>query len=94
MRIQFTDVPLGNTLVGYTGIDDFEHRKMFQGPVALDIKIDDQLLGTIQHQNQWPWHRFTIDTTAFAGQKREVRFEVAAENTYARTFCFSVEARR
>jgi hypothetical protein len=95
MRIAFEDVPLGKDLVGYTGIDDFENRKKSKQAVLLDISVGDRRLGTIRHQNHWPWQRFTLDTGNYAGQIRSVRFEVSpAESAFARTFCFHAEARR
>jgi hypothetical protein len=94
MRITFPKVPIGRALVGYTGIDDFENRKRSQRPVRLEVRAGDQILGSIRHENDWPWRRFSFDTAALAGKSVEVRFEVAGEGAFARTFCFSAEVRR
>ena len=94
MRVHFRGVPLGKRIVGYTGIDDFENRKRSEAPVVLGVRIDGRLAGQIAHQNQWPWRRFEVDTTAEEGKRAEVVFEVSADKAYARSFCFSAEARR
>lgn len=94
MRITFPSVPVGSTLVGYTGIDDFENRKRSQTPVLLKILIGPKVVATIQHPNDGAWPRFTVDTREHAGQTHPVSFEVTSPLAYARTFCFSAETRK
>jgi hypothetical protein len=94
MRISYPAAPLGKTLIGYTGIDDFENRKRSNAPVVLKVFIGPRLLHTIVHQNEWPWQRFTIKTQQYDGQTHPVRFEITAQKAYARTFCFSAETRQ
>ncbi len=94
MRLHFSEVPLGRSLVVYTGIDDFASRKYGKAPVDLKIFIGTRLVRTVHHQNDWPWHRVTINTEEFASQTQAVRFEVTTENAYTRTFCFTAETRR
>ncbi|MBW2731479.1 MAG: hypothetical protein JRH20_03745 [Deltaproteobacteria bacterium] len=94
LRIDFARVALGGNIVGYTGIDDFENRKKAKGPVTLTVFVGDEQVGQVLHQNQWPWQRFTIDTHRFVGRFQRVRFEISAEKTAYRHFCFHAEARR
>lgn len=94
MRLRFREVPMGRRIVGYTGIDDFENRKRSQAPVHFGVRVSGRPLFQVAHQNHWPWRRFEIDTSAEAGQRAEVIFEVSAEKAYARAFCFAAEARR
>lgn len=94
MSITFPAAALGRTLVGYTGIDDFENRKRAQAPVLLKVFAGTEPVGQVLHQNEWPWKRFTLDTDRQKGQTHAVRFEVTTPHAYARTFCFSAEARR
>ncbi len=94
LRITFPAVPIGRTLVGYTGIDDFENRKRSKKIVRLEVKAGDQILGAVRHENDWPWRRFSFDTAALVGKRAEVRFEISTEGAYARTFCFAAEVRR
>jgi len=93
LLITFANVRLGNTLVGYTGIDDFDARKASTAPVLLQTYIDNRMVSSILHQNDWPWTRFEINTSEFAGHNHRLRFEVSAEQTYKRPFCFHMEAR-
>ncbi len=95
MRLTFPEVLVGKTLVGYTGIDDFENRKKSKKPVMFQVTLGSNTLGTIRHESSWPWRRFTLDTSAHAGQKMPVRFEISApQGSFARTFCFTAEMRR
>ncbi len=94
LRIDFSKVPLGKTIVGYTGIDDFENRKKAKGRVRLQIFVGDKAVGEINHENAWPWRRFEIDTRAFAKTPARVRFEITSAQPAHRTFCFYAEARR
>lgn len=94
MRITFPGVPVGRTVVGYTGIDDFENRKRSKKPVLLEVKAGDQILGAVRHENEWPWRRFSFDTAGLTGRRVDVRFEISSEGAFARTFCFAAEVRR
>lgn len=94
LRIDFSRVRLGTSIVGYSGIDDFENRKRAKGRVRLQIFVGDELVGGVLHKNSWPWTRFEADTRKFAGPKRSVRFEITSEQPAHRTFCFHAEARR
>jgi hypothetical protein len=94
MRITFPAVPLGRQVVGYTGIDDFENRKRNDAPVTLRVKIGEHTVGEAVHQNSWPWSRFHADTSRWAGQTHAVQFEITTTQAFARTFCFTAEARK
>jgi hypothetical protein len=95
MRVAFPSVELGTSIVGYTGIDDFENHKRAKNPVRLRVRVGPRPPTAILHESDNPWTRFTVDTTAMAGQTHEVRFEVQAEGSaYARAFCFAAEVRR
>jgi hypothetical protein len=93
IRIAYPAVPMGGAIVGYTGIDDFENRKRADKPVTLKVYVGPRLVGVVVHQNRWAWRRFTLETKEITGQTHPVRFEVSAEAAYARSFCFSAEAR-
>lgn len=94
MRISFPAADIGSSLVGYTGIDDFENRKRADAEVLLKVLVGPRQVGAIRHQNGWPWHRFTLDTKEMAGQTHPVSFEITADRAFARTFCFAAESRR
>ena len=94
MRVKFPSVRLGSSLVGYTGIDDFENRKKAKLAVLLTVNVSGKVLGSVEHRNEWAWRKFSLDTSRYTGQTHEVTFEVAARGAFARTFCFSAEARK
>jgi hypothetical protein len=94
IRLSFPAVEMGKSIVGYTGIDDFENRKRGTDPVLLKIFIGPKQISAIRHQNHWPWRRFVADTAELSGQTHPVRFEVSTERAYSRTFCFAAEARK
>ena len=94
MRVKFPAVLMGKTLVGYTGIDDFENRKRAKLPVLLTVNVNREVLGSVEHRNEYAWRKFSMDTSRFDGQTHEVSFEVATRGAFARTFCFSAETRK
>lgn len=93
-RIEFEAVPLGRTLVGYTGMHDYFSRKNADGPVHFAVLIDDAPQLAVDRANQPGWPRFIIDTSRFAGTAHRVRFEVSAPSAAWRTFGFHAEVRR
>lgn len=92
--IAYRGVPLGRSLVGYTGIHDFDSRKLGRAPVLLQTFVDDQLVASVEHANAAPWTRFNADTQRFAGALHRVEFVLTTPDQAYRSFCFHVEARR
>ncbi|MBK8480146.1 MAG: hypothetical protein IPL40_03055 [Proteobacteria bacterium] len=92
--IAYRGVTLGRTLVGYTGIDDFDSRKLGRAPVLLQTFVDDELTASVEHANAAPWTRFTADTRRFAGVNHRVDFVLTTPDQAYRSFCFHVEARQ
>lgn len=94
IRIDYSAVPLGKKLVGYTGIDDFENRRIASAIVSFKVFIGGQEARAIAHQNDWPWRRFEIDTSSLSGRAQPITFEIGTPAAYARTFCFHAETRQ
>lgn len=93
-RLEYRAVPLGGTLVGYTGLHDYYARKNADGPVDFVVFIDDETVYRGRTGNADAWKRFAIDTSRFAGAApHRVRFEVSAPAPAWRNFGFHVEAR-
>jgi hypothetical protein len=92
-RLEYSAVPLGSTLVGYTGLHDYYARKNADGPVDFAVFIDDQPVHRGRTGNADAWKRFAIDTSRLAGAPHRVRFEVSAPAPAWRNFGFHVEAR-
>jgi hypothetical protein len=93
-RLEFADVPMGRTLVGYTGIHDYFSRKNADGPVDFKVLLDGQERLAQRTVNADGYKRFSVDTAALAGQKHTVRFEISAPDPAWRTFGFHVESRK
>ena len=92
-RLEYRSVPLGGTLVGYTGLHDYYARKNTDGPVDFAVYIDDEPVHRARTGNADAWKRFAIDTSRYAGAVHRVRFEVSAPAPAWRNFGFHVEAR-
>ena len=93
-RLEFDAVPLGKTLILYTGIHDYFSRKNAKGPVHFVVFIDDQPMVSLDQDNDHGWQRFTLDTASWAGALHHVRFEISAPSPAWRTFGFHAEARQ
>jgi hypothetical protein len=93
-HIDFTEVPLGATLVGYTGIHDYYSRKNADGPVDFRVIIDGRERAHVVARNADGWRRFTIDTAGENGTRHSVRFAISAPDPAWRTFGFHAEVRR
>lgn len=89
--IEYPDVPLGRTLVGYTGLHDYYSRKRADGPVDFKVFIDGEEKLAVRHGNDDGWRRFSVETKPGL---HTVRFEVSAKDPAFRTFGFHAEARR
>ena len=93
-RVEFRDVPLGNSLTGYTGMHDWHARKFGAGPVDFKLFVDDTQLLAERHDSHDGWRPFTIATLRFAGERHAVRFEVSAPAaSRERTLGFHAESR-
>ncbi|MFI5288120.1 MAG: hypothetical protein ACHQ17_00645 [Polyangia bacterium] len=93
-RLEFSNVLLGRTLVGYTGLHDFYSRLKGDGPVDFAVFIDGQKRFALHYEQAMGWRRFTVDTTPLAGTRHTVRFEVSSPRPAWRTFGFHAEARK
>ncbi len=93
VSISFPAVPMGRTLVGFSGLDHFQQRKLGKGVVEMSIYVGEQLKERIVHANDDGWRHFEIDTSGSNGQEKTVRFEITAPDPRHRRFCFQAEAR-
>ena len=94
LTISFPDVRVGSQLAIYTGIDDFENRKLSKTPVRMRVRANNNELAAILHGNGDDWRRTVIDTTHLDSEIATVTFEVSTSRAYARAFCFHAEARQ
>ena len=92
LQILFRDVPLGDIVSGRHMLADVGVRNGVPGDVTFRVFVDDELLGErTQPQRQGlNTFRFSISDAAERG---DVRFEVSAEVTAQRHFCFTAQTR-
>ena len=93
-HLEWSDVPLGAQLIGYTGLHDYYSRKSADGPVDFKLFVDGKERLSLRHKNTDGWRRFRVDTAAEAAGKHTVRVEISAPNAAWRTFGFHLEARK
>jgi hypothetical protein len=93
-HLEWNEVPLGRTLVVYTGIHDYYSRKRADGRVDVRVSIDghEQLRDSTVNEDGWKRHE--IDTAAVAGTRHTVRFDISAPIPDWRSFGFHAEARQ
>ena len=87
-------MPLGKSLVVYSGMHDYYARKNSDAKVDFRVSIDGQERLNVQVGNDDKWSRFEIDTKRWAGTRHEVRFDVFARSPQWRNLGFHAEARR
>jgi hypothetical protein len=90
-RLEWTDAPLGASLVGYTGIHDYFSRKNADGPVDFTLFVDGKQRVQQRTLNADNYKKFSIPTEP---GPHTVRVEISAPNTSWRTFGFHLEARK
>lgn len=83
-------VPLGNTLLIHTGIND-EAVQPGHGPVHMKVRIAGRELGTYTTPNQRGLRTFRINTKAWQGRKVAVTFEITTPHDGRRHYCFNAE---
>jgi hypothetical protein len=91
---EWREVPLGASLVVYTGLHDYYARKSADGIVDVRVAIDGVEKLHTQVANADGWRRFDLDTRALAGTRHTVTFTVAAPNPAWRNLGFHAEARQ
>lgn len=92
--VEYADAPLGRTLDVTGGIvGQIVFRRESYKTVTLRVKIDGALVAEIEFPPGEPGaRRRSIDTSAMAGTRRLVQFEVSAPDPNMRHFCFDAGA--
>lgn len=91
--VRYRDVRLGARITGHTGIPYLVDRGGKGAPIALSVKIDGETIGVVHHENGVGWQPFSVQTSAQAGTDHSVEFEVVADNSNKRDFCFHADVR-
>lgn len=96
-RLEWESVPLGNSIVGWTGIHDWHSRKFGAGPVDFKLFVDGAQLYSARLDNSRDnagWRPFTVATLRHAGTPHAIRVEISAPaGASERRLGFHVESR-
>jgi hypothetical protein len=90
-HLEWNDVTLGSTLVGWAGLHDYYARKNADGPIDLEITVDGKPLVKQRVVNADNWKRFEARTEP---GKHTVRVAISAPVAAWRNAGFHLEARK
>jgi hypothetical protein len=89
--LEWTDVPLGSTLVGWAGLHDYYARKNADGPIDVSLFIDGAQVLSQRVTNGDAWKRFEAKTQP---GRHDVKVVISAPNVAWRNAGFHLEARK
>jgi hypothetical protein len=90
LRIEWPDVTLSRSLVGYTGVHSFYARKSATEPFAIALTVGDAPPFAFVYHNDDGWRR--LDRPTPAGHA-PVRVEITTSRATGRKLCFALESR-
>jgi hypothetical protein len=93
LRIHFKDVALGRTLHGHHALYVEAERNRAGAPVTLDVSVDDHALAHLVHYDGEGWKAFDVATDLFAGQRKDLVFDIKSADGNRRTYCFEADTR-
>lgn len=94
VRIQFTDVSLGQVIRGHGGMYWLIERDKPGVPVVMNVRVNGRDIGRYEHRDGDGWSEFEMQLGENAGQKNAtVEFTVSARNNLHRHFCFEAHSR-
>jgi hypothetical protein len=91
LEVTYPDVPTGDAIVGYYGIERAGRLMFKRRPVEIEVKVDGKIAyrGKTQNDNQIHW--FKADLPPVHGPRAHVAFTVRADNVSKRYFCFNAQ---
>lgn len=91
--VRYDRVTLGNRIAGFTGAPYLVDRETKGAVIELAVSIDGETIGQVRHENGDAWKGFEFETARYAGREHRVEFEVFANSTKKRDFCFYADVR-
>lgn len=92
--LRFSDVPLGDAIVGHSGMYWVIERSLANAPVELEVRIDGEIVGNAWHHDGQGFAPFSIPLGKFARtEKKDVELRVRSPNYVHRHFCFEARSR-
>jgi hypothetical protein len=93
LRVHFKDVVLGRTLHGHHALYVEAERSRAGAPITLDVSVDDQALAHLIHYDGEGWKAFDVATDVFAGQRKDLVFDIKSGDGNRRMYCFEADTR-
>jgi hypothetical protein len=94
ISLAFDDVPLGDSIVLYSGVWWEFERTLDGAPLSMVIRLDGEEIGRGTHRDGDGWSRMEAAIPeARRGGHGTVRFEVSTERAYHRTYCWAATMR-
>lgn len=92
--VRFSGVPLGQRIVGHGGMYWIIERERRGARVDLEVRVDGEPIGRLQHQDGEGWKGFDLPLGAHAHAPRAtVEFAVSSPDFVDRHFCFQADSR-
>jgi hypothetical protein len=91
-RLRYREVPLGDSIQGYTGASWFLEREVTDAPVKLTVVVAGEVLGAVVVSDA-RWRPFSVPTGRHAGATADVEFVITSESGAPRPFCFHADTR-
>ena len=88
LSISYPDVPVGNAIVGYYGIERAGRLMYKRRPVEFRVMVEGKNLYDEKTQSDNKMHWFEVPLTGMKGEWVSVVFSVRADNISKRYFCF------
>jgi hypothetical protein len=91
---RFSQVPLGDRIVGHSGMYWIIERNLAGAPIELEIAVDGDVVGRVTHVDGQGWAPFEVPLGAHAhAHAADVEFRVSSPNYVDRHFCFEASSR-
>lgn len=91
---RFSGVPLGDRIVGHSGMYWIIERNLAGAPIDLEVAVDGDVIGRVTHRDGDGWSRFELPLGAHArAAAAEVEFRVSSPDYRDRHFCFQADTR-
>lgn len=91
--VRYDRVELGARITGFTGAPYLIDRETKGAAIQVTVSVDGELIGEARHENGDGWKGFSFATDKYAGQQHSVEFEVFADSSKKRDFCFYADVR-
>ena len=93
LRIAFRGVKFGSTLHGHHGLYVEAERNKNGAPVTLALRVGDDYVGKVVHNDGEGWKGFELPTGELEGKTADLVAEISAPSGNRRAYCFEAITR-